>query len=64
MPGTRIPVLDEQALFEDDAPENVILLSWHLANRIVPKLSERGYQGAIVVPLPKLLVVRGTSVYA
>lgn len=53
MPGTRIPVVDEQQLF-DNPPENVILLSWHLEDLIVPKLRQNGYEGTIIVPLPQL----------
>jgi hypothetical protein len=49
IPGTRIPVVDEQVLF-DEQPES-ILFSWHLEDVIVPKLRERGYKGRIVVPL-------------
>lgn len=50
IPGTRIPVVDEERLFEDQA--DALLLSWHLADGIVPKLRERGYEGEIIVPLP------------
>jgi hypothetical protein len=49
IPGTRIPVVDEAKLFEEQPP--AILFSWHLADRIVPKLRERGYHGDITVPL-------------
>lgn len=52
IPGTRIPVVDEQCLFDDQPP--AVLFSWHLADVIVPKLRERGYQGEIIVPLPTL----------
>jgi hypothetical protein len=51
VPGSKIPVVDERALFEPDAPEHLVLMSWHLADRIVPKLREGGYDGAIVLPL-------------
>lgn len=53
IPGTRIPVVDEERLFVDQ-PEWVVLFSWHLADRIVPKLRERGYTGEIILPLPTL----------
>ena len=33
MPGTAIPVLDEQKLF-DDQPEYALLLSWHIADEL------------------------------
>jgi hypothetical protein len=54
IPGTRIPVIDEQVLFGDDQPERAVLFSWHLADVIVPKLRDRGYTGEIILPLPTL----------
>jgi SAM-dependent methyltransferase len=51
IPGTRIPVVDEDRLFRDQPP-NALLFSWHLADLIVPKLRERGYRGDVIVPLP------------
>jgi hypothetical protein len=53
IPGTRIPVVDESRLFEEQPPR-AMLFSWHLADVIVPKLRERGYRGEILVPLPTL----------
>ena len=52
IPGTRIPVVDESILFEEQPP--AILFSWHLADVIVPKLRDRGYRGKIIVPLPEV----------
>lgn len=53
IPGTRIPVVDEAELFEKQ-PDTAMLFSWHLADQIVPKLRDRGYDGEIIVPLPKV----------
>jgi hypothetical protein len=53
VPGTRIPIVDETRLFEEQ-PSHAVLFSWHLADVIVPKLRERGYTGEIIVPLPTL----------
>jgi hypothetical protein len=54
IPGTRIPVADEAALFEDQ-PARVLLFSWHLADTVIPKLRDRGFDGEIIVPLPSLV---------
>lgn len=54
IPGTQIPVVDEQALSGPDAPENALLLLWYMQDALVPKLRDIGYRGDIVVPLPKL----------
>lgn len=51
IPGTRIPVIDEENLFSAK-PKALLLLSWHMSDIIVPKLRERGYVGPIIVPLP------------
>jgi len=51
MPGTLIPVLDEQRLF-DDQPEYALLLSWHIGEELAAKLRQLGYRGQFIVPLP------------
>ena len=56
VPGTVIPVLDEQKLF-DDQPEYALLFSWHIADELIPKLKARGYQGRFIVPLPEPRIV-------
>jgi len=50
IPGTRIPVLDERKLFEDQ-PEYTLLLSWHIADELVENLQRKGFRGKFVVPL-------------
>lgn len=50
-PGTRIPIVDEQRVFEE-RPEWLLLLSWHIGEELMPKLREKGYRGGFIVPLP------------
>lgn len=57
IPGTLIPVLHERKLFEDQ-PEQALLLSWHIADELIPKLRRRGFRGSFIVPLPEPRVVR------
>jgi hypothetical protein len=52
IPGTRIPVVDEEYLFTSDRP--AVMLSWHLTDIVIPKLRKRGYDNPIIVPLPEL----------
>ena len=52
MPGTRIPVLDETILYEDQ-PEFVLMLSWHIADELIPKIKDKGYKGKFITPLPE-----------
>ena len=51
MPGTLIPVLEETRLYEDQ-PEYALLLSWHIAGELMPKLRQKGYKGKYICPLP------------
>ena len=51
MPGTSIPVVDEERLFVDQ-PDCAIVFSWHIADELAPKLRARGYRGALITPLP------------
>jgi hypothetical protein len=56
MPGTVIPVVDEARMF-DEQPEYALILSWHIADELIPKLRERGYRGQFIVPLPEPRIV-------
>ena len=51
IPGTRIPVVDEAMLF-DEQPEYALLLSWHIADDLARVLRDKGYRGRFLVPLP------------
>ena len=57
IPGTVIPVIAEEALFEQQ-PEYALLLSWHIADELIPKLAARGYKGSFIVPLPEPHIVK------
>lgn len=56
IPGTRIPVLDEEKLFAEQ-PEYAMLLSWHIADELVANLRKKGYRGRFIVPLPEPRIV-------
>ncbi|MDE2999081.1 MAG: class I SAM-dependent methyltransferase [Gemmatimonadota bacterium] len=56
MPGTRIPVLEESALFSDQ-PEYALLFSWHIAGELIPRLTRKGFRGKYIVPLPSPRIV-------
>jgi SAM-dependent methyltransferase len=56
IPGTRIPVLDEQKLI-DHQPEYALLLSWHIADELMAILRKKGYQGKFIQPLPEPRIV-------
>jgi hypothetical protein len=52
MPGTRIPVVEESALFQKQ-PEYALFLSWHIANELSENLRKNGYKGKFITPLPQ-----------
>jgi hypothetical protein len=56
MPGTRIPVLDEKILFEDQ-PEYALLLSWHISSELIENLRRKNFRGKFIVPLPEPHIV-------
>ena len=56
IPGTRIPVLDEKMLYEDQ-PEYALFLSWHIAEELKPILRKNGYKGKFIVPLPEPRII-------
>ena len=56
MPASSIPVVDEAKLIADQPPY-ALILSWHIADSIIPALRAKGYTGKFIVPLPKAMVV-------
>lgn len=52
IPGTLIPILDEKELFSKQ-PDYALLLSWHIAEELMPKLKAKGFKGKFIIPLPK-----------
>jgi hypothetical protein len=58
MPGTIIPVMEESKLY-DDQPAFALILSWHIADELIPKITAKGFTGKYIVPLPVPRVVAG-----
>ncbi|GAB5506229.1 MAG: class I SAM-dependent methyltransferase [Rhizobiaceae bacterium] len=57
MPGTIIPVVDEEVLFAEDQPDAALILSWHIADELITILRKNGFKGKFIVPLPEVRVV-------
>ena len=57
MPGTLIPVVDEERLFRDQ-PDYAFLFSWHIADELSSKLKQRGFRGKFIVPLPSPIILK------
>ena len=45
-------VEDDEKLVTEQ-PDYGLLLSWHLADSIIPKIRKNGYKGKIIVNLPE-----------
>lgn len=58
IPGTRVPVVDEKLLAEEQPPF-ALLLSWHIADDIIPKIRQMGYKGTFIIPLPEPVLTDG-----
>jgi hypothetical protein len=56
MPGTLIPILEEDRLTHEQ-PEYALLLSWHVADELIPKLAQKGFKGDYIVPLPEPAII-------
>lgn len=50
-PGTHIKVVDEGFLYKDQ-PDYAFILSWNIADELIPKLKRAGYKGKFIVPIP------------
>jgi hypothetical protein len=51
IPGTRIPVISEDEVLSNK-PDYLLILSWHIAGELIPKLIEKGFMGQFITPLP------------
>jgi len=61
IPGTLIPVEEESKLYKDQ-PDYALLLSWHIAEELAPKIKAKGFKGDFIVPLPEPHVIRGSEI--
>ena len=56
VPGVRIPVVHEDTMFQEK-PDYALLLSWNMADHIIPKVRSMGFKGKFIVPVPELEVI-------
>lgn len=56
MPGTSIPVVNESEILSGEV-DYLLMLSWHIAEELIPKLRKGGYKGKFIIPLPQPLIV-------
>ena len=56
MPGTSIPILNEEQILKSQ-PDYLIILSWHIADELLPKIREKGFKGKFIIPLPEPRII-------
>ena len=56
MPGTSIPVVEESEILSGDV-DYLLMLSWHIAEELMPKLRRGGFKGKFIIPLPDPKIV-------
>ena len=56
LPGTSIPVLDEEILFKEQ-PDYVLLLSWHISKELINNLKKKGLKSKFIIPLPEVRMI-------
>jgi hypothetical protein len=56
VPGTLIPVLNEDKLYKDQ-PDYAFLLSWHIADELITKIRQKGFKGKFIKPLPNPQII-------
>ena len=56
LPGKHIPIVNNEKLFKDQ-PDYVLLLAWHLKDRIIEKLKQLGLKSKFIIPLPEVKII-------
>ena len=46
----------------DEQPDYALLLSWHIAEELAPKLKKFGYTGDFIVPLPTPHIIANADI--
>lgn len=48
LPGTRIPILSDEALFASEKDEPILNLAWHISGEVRSYLYSNGYSGKVI----------------
>ena len=56
LPGTRIPIVDEEIIFKNK-PEYLLILSWHIYKDLIKIFKKKGFKGKFIIPLPKVKII-------
>ena len=56
MPGTNIPVLNEN-IIKVKKPDYLLIFSWHIYKELINNFRSMNYKGKFIVPLPKPIIL-------
>ena len=56
VPGTKIPVLDEEIIFKKK-PDYLLLFSWHIKKELIEIFKKKKFNGKFIIPLPKPKII-------
>ncbi|MDE2009557.1 MAG: class I SAM-dependent methyltransferase [Candidatus Omnitrophica bacterium] len=56
IPGTGVRIVLQQEFFKNQ-PDYALMLSWHIAGELMPKLKMQGFRGDFILPLPKPVLI-------
>jgi hypothetical protein len=56
LPGTHIPVVSNEILW-DEQPDYIVILAWHYGDYIIEDFKNRGITGTFILPLPEFKVI-------
>ncbi len=61
IPGTQVKIVSEQNLYHKQ-PDYALMLSWHIAQELMPKLKSQGFRGDFILPLPQTAIMKNKDV--
>lgn len=61
IPGTDILIAREAELYANP-PDYALILSWHFANELMPKIKSKGFKGNFILPLPEAKIIKNSEV--
>jgi hypothetical protein len=56
MPGTHIPIVDNEIILREQ-PDYVVILAWHYGDYIMEQWRKKGLKSKFVLPLPEFRIV-------
>lgn len=62
IPGTGILIEEETSLYRNQ-PDYALMLSWHIAHELMPKIKAQGFKGDFILPLPYVRIIKNKDIY-